>query len=148
MQPDEMRERYPAIFAAVRVNAIPVDVDLVRYLVHWLGDYARLKQSPGQPGVPEGLVPAQTALAEAVAVVSDSRRREQDGLGAPEVVAFEYEQCTTPTDAAATLGLSPDTVRWHRRRGNLDGRRVGRSWLVSTASVEALKTRLDERRGA
>lgn len=135
------------IAAAVRpVGGVLLSADAARLLVHWLGQLAALTQSRNG-AAPHGLIAVQHRLAEAAAAAG-SRRREQDGLGVPEVVAFEHERYTTPTDAAAALGISPDTVRWHRRRGNLEGRRVGRSWLISTASVESLKVRLDERRGA
>lgn len=74
---DDQRELYPAIFAAVRVGLISIDAPLLRLVIHWLGDYARLKQQPGQAGVPEGLPAALTALAEAYAAVSDSRQRQE-----------------------------------------------------------------------
>lgn len=146
MHPGE-RDRYRAIFAAVRADSIAVDPGLVRLLVHWLGDLARLKQSPGQPGVPEGLVAAQCALAEAVALVGDSRRRESGGVGVGVDISFEHDRSMGTAEAAAELGVSPDTVRWHCRRGSLDGRKVGRQLMVTAASVEALK-RSRERKGA
>ncbi len=148
LQPDGMRERYASLFESVRTDSITLTPDVARLLVHWLGDYARLKQQPGQPGVPEGLAATQCALAEAVARVGDSRRREQDGLGEPEAVAFEHEQCMGTAEAAAELGVSADTVRWHCRKGNLDGKRVGRQLMVTGSSVEALRVRLTERKGA
>lgn len=148
MSGDEIRERYSGIFAAVRAKTISVDLDLMRYIVHWLGDYARLKERPGQPGAPEGLIPAQIALAEAVAVMSDSRQREQDGLGAAELVAFEHEQCMGTAEAADLLGISADTVRWHCRAGNLEFRRVGRQLMIPVSSIERWKVQLSEWKGA
>jgi hypothetical protein len=136
------------IAAAVRpVGGVLLSADAARLLVHWLGQLAALTQARNG-AAPHGLIAVQHHLAEAAAAAG-SRRREADGLGVPAVVMFEHdEQYTTPTDAAAALGISPDAVRWHRRRGNLQGRRVGRSWLISIASLESLKVRLDERRGA
>lgn len=145
---DEINDRYPGIFAAVRVNTISIDLDLVRYIVHWLGDYVRLKQRPGQPGAPDGVIAAQRALAEAYAAMCDSRWRERDGLGAPELVAFEHEQQVGTAEAAAELGVSADTVRWHCRAGNLEFRRVGRQLMILVSSLESLKARLSERKGA
>lgn len=148
MTGDDMRERYPAIFSAVRVHTVSIDLDLVRYIVHWLGDYARLKQQPGQPGLPEGLIQAQTALAEAVAAMSDSRQRERASLGISELVTSGRGVELGTTEAAAELGVSTDTVRWHCREGNLEFRRVGRQLMIPVSSVEHLKVQLSERKGA
>jgi DNA-binding transcriptional MerR regulator len=45
--------------------------------------------------------------------------------------------------AAKSLGISPRTVRWHIKHGNLEakpeGEGVGRSWLVSIDSVQAFR---------
>lgn len=142
---DEIRAQYAAVFAAVRVNTIQLEPDLVRYLVHWLGDLIRIKQQPGQPGVPEGLVAAQKALAEAHAAVSDSRRQEQNRGVAAEIVALPHDADVGTAEAAAELGISADAVRWHFRKGNLDGRRVGRQLMVSARSIENLKRRKAER---
>ncbi|ORV61486.1 hypothetical protein AWC03_09815 [Mycobacterium europaeum] len=148
MADDDIRARYPGIFAAVRLNTIPIDLDLVRYIVHWLGDYARLKQQPGQSGVPEGVLAAQRALAEAYAAISDSRRREADRPMATEFLISGHDARVGTDEAAAELGVSADTVRWHYRKGNLDGRKVGRQLMVTVASIETLKARLNEQRGA
>lgn len=140
--PDRLRAQCPGIFSAVRVDAIQLEPDLVRCLVHWLGDFIRLKQQPGQPGVPEGVIAAQTALAEAYAAVSGSRRREQGAVEAVGIVISGHDDAFVGTaEAAAALGISPDAVRWHWRKGNLDGRKVGRQLMVSTASIENLKTK-------
>lgn len=145
MAGDEMRERYPAIFAAVQAKTISVDLDLVRYIVHWLGDYARLKQQPGQPGVPEGVVAAQTALAEAHAAVSDSRRDEADRPIAAEILVSGHGPSVGTAEAAAALGISADGIRWHCRNRNLESRKVGRQLMVTTASIENYKRRKAER---
>lgn len=145
---DEMRERYPGIFAAVRVKTIPIDLDLVRYIVHWLGDYARVKEQPGQPGVPEGVIPAQRALAEACAAMSDSRQREDPCLDGAGIVISGHEAYVDTAQAAALLGCTADNARDHCRRGNLEHRKIGRQVMITVSSIESLKVRLDERKGA
>lgn len=145
MAGDEMRERYPEIFAAVRAKSISVDLNLVRCIVYWLGDYARLKQQPGQSGTPEGVVAAQAALAEAHAAVSDSRRDEADRAMAAEFVLSGHDTCVGTDEAAAALGISADGVRWHCRKGNLESRKVGRQLMITTASIENYKCRKAER---
>ena len=49
----------------------------------------------------------------------------------------------TTQQAARSLGISPRTVRWHIEQGNLEARPVGegvnRTWLVSIASLQALR---------
>jgi hypothetical protein len=152
MSGDELRERYPGIFAAVRTGLTGIEPELLRMLVFWLGDYAYLKQRPGQPGVPEGVVAAQQALAEAHAAASnsrsDSRQREQKCLPASEFVLSGHDSWVGTSAAAALLGISADGVRWHCRRGNLESRKVGRQVMVSMASIESLRAHLDERKGA
>lgn len=144
MAGDELRTRYPGIFEAVRADFIPVSRDLVKAVVHWLGDYARLKQQPGQPGVPEGVAAAQRALAEAYAATS-SRQREQERVDAAGLVLSGHESYVGTTDAAAELGMPTDAVRWHCRRGNLEHTKVGRQLMVSTAAIEDFKRRKAER---
>lgn len=145
---DDQRELYPAIFAAVRVGLISIEAPLLRLVIHWLGDYARLKQQPGQAGVPEGLPAALTALAEAYAAVSDSRQRQEFCADAAGVVRSGYDLELGTTEAAAELGISAGGVRWRCAHGNLEHRKVGRQLMISTASIKRLKSRLDEQRGA
>jgi Helix-turn-helix domain len=145
MLSDEMRERYPGIVAAVQTGLIVVEPALVRCLVHWLGEYTRLKRLPGQSGVPEGVVAAQAALAEAYAATSASRQREQQDLAAAEIVVSGYDAWVGTAEAAAELGISADGVRWHCRHGNLESRRFGRQWMVTAASIEDFKSRKAER---
>lgn len=40
--------------------------------------------------------------------------------------------------AARLLGISPDTIRYHARRGNLPAQRAGGRWLYDAAAVAAL----------
>lgn len=148
MASDEMRAQYPGIFAAVRLTAIPVERDLVRYLVHWLGDYIRLKQQPGQPGVPEGVVAAQHALADACIPGHDSRQHESERSAAVEILLSGHDVRVGTAEAAAELGISPDAVRWHCRHGNLDAKRVGRQLMVTTSSILNYKQRRNESRSA
>lgn len=42
-----------------------------------------------------------------------------------------------PEDAAALLGLHPNTVYSHLRAGVLPGRKVGARWLIPTAGLLA-----------
>lgn len=145
MVSDELRGQFPEIFAAVHVDLIAITPDLVKLLIHGLGDYAKLKQQPGQPGVPVWVRPAQTVLAEAFAERTGSRWREQERLEAGEIVMSGYDAQVGTTEAAAELGISPDAVRWNCRRGNLESRKVGRQLMVSTSSIENFMRRRAER---
>jgi len=42
----------------------------------------------------------------------------------------------TLTEAAALLGLSPDTLRWQIRNGRIKARKVGPIWTVTPREVE------------
>jgi len=42
----------------------------------------------------------------------------------------------TLADAAARLGVSPDTLRWQVRNGRLRATKVGRDWHVTPGEVE------------
>jgi len=42
----------------------------------------------------------------------------------------------TLAEAAAALGLSPDTLRWQIKNGKLRGRKVGPVWTVTPREVE------------
>lgn len=42
----------------------------------------------------------------------------------------------TLTEAAAILGVTPDTLRQQIARGKLKARKVGRDWSVSPAEVK------------
>jgi hypothetical protein len=146
MAGDEMRERFPGIFDAVRrVDGVQISPDFTRVLVHYLGQLSRIY---GQQNgcAPADLVAAQHALAEAV-VAHDSRRHEVKSVCAPNALGSGHDLVDTET-AAAMLGLKADTVRWHFRQGNLHGRRVGRQLMVSLASIESLKVRLGKKKGA
>jgi len=41
----------------------------------------------------------------------------------------------TLAEAAAVLGLSPDTLRWQVRKGKLRARKVGPIWTVTPGEV-------------
>ena len=50
--------------------------------------------------------------------------------------------------AAERLGIDPSIVAWHCRKGNLAAEKIGRDWLISTRSVDAmLRDRPPVRRG-
>ncbi|AAS05079.1 helix-turn-helix domain-containing protein [Mycobacterium avium] len=142
---DELRQRYKVIFDAVRVSEIEITPDLARCLVHWLGDYIRLKQQPGQPGVPEGLVAAQTALAEAYAAVTHSPRSERDRPIGAGFVFSAHDAWVGTAEAAEMLGIKAGSVGWLCRESHLEHRKVGRQYMISTASIEDYKRRKAER---
>jgi len=123
-----------AKLAVQRVDAVQISPQAARFLVHCLG---RLAAVLGQQNgcAPEALVTLQHALAE------------PESPGASDLLPLGYELVDTET-AANMLGLKADSVRWHRRRGNLESRKVGRQLMITVASIENLKVRLTERKGA
>jgi excisionase family DNA binding protein len=42
----------------------------------------------------------------------------------------------TTTEAAASLGLAPTTVRTQIARGRLQARKVGRDWIIRASDLE------------
>lgn len=42
----------------------------------------------------------------------------------------------TLADAAAHLGMSPDTLRWQIRNGKLRAKKIGPIWVVTEREVE------------
>jgi hypothetical protein len=134
------------IAAAVqRVDVIQVSVDAGHLLVHWLGQLADIgRQRNGC--APIGLVEVQHAIAEAVAAGCDSRRRESEGLVAPEVLALNEEPVMNLKDAAWMLELKPDSVRLMCRQGTLKAKKVGHSWFPTVTAVHQEVGRRAERR--
>ena len=57
-----------------------------------------------------------------------------DGNGAPEPGSHEY---LTLAEAAAVLRLHPRTVREYVRRGELQGRLIGRRWRFRREDLDA-----------
>ena len=54
----------------------------------------------------------------------------------------------TTTEAAALLGLSPDTVRRQIENGAIKARKVGRDWHVTPSEVERYRrVSLGKRKG-
>lgn len=51
----------------------------------------------------------------------------------------------TLKQAAAVLGLSPDTLRWQIKNGRLKAHKFGPIWVVEPAEVE--RYRIEVRRG-
>jgi hypothetical protein len=80
------------------------------------------------------------ALAEA-ARVGASTGHDQ----APSVFTWGSTDVVDVSAAALILGVARDTVRWHYRKGNLQGDRVGRQLLLTVDSVEALAARKREK---
>jgi Helix-turn-helix domain len=64
-----------------------------------------------------------------------------------QVLALGAADAFVDTNGAAeALGISPDGVRWLRRKGHLDATRVGNRWLFTWASVEDYRARRGEKR--
>ena len=127
-------------------NAWFVSPRLLRMILEFLGDHAKvLAQRNGC--APALLVATQHAVAEKIAA-TDSRQRQRQGSVAAEIVASAYEPEVGTDEAAAALGITDSGVRWHITRGNLVSRKVGRQHMVTVRSLEGLKLRLDERKGA
>lgn len=101
------------ITAAVRrVDTIQIDPDLVRIVVHWLGQYADLAtQRHGCP--PEGLTEVQYTLAEACAASKNSRQHQLEHLAATQPLTSGYDSECDTSEAAALLGITASGVRYH-----------------------------------
>lgn len=57
-----------------------------------------------------------------------------------QLVANQSDRITYPVvEAARKLGLSPKTIHRRIADGTLKAKRVGRCWLVSASSLEALR---------
>ena len=135
------------ISAALRpVDGMVIPPDVARLLARWLAEYAEFRRRPGQSGVPMLLLEVQWAFAEFAAV--SSRQQEDLRSMSPEIVTSAHEPEVGTDEAAAVLRCSTDNVRWHFRQGNLAGRKVGRQLMISVASLQSLKCRLGERKGA
>lgn len=132
--------------AVQRLDVVAINADLARLVVFWLGRYAELA-AQRNGCIPDGLVEAQHALAEAAVSVGDSRQREQNSSAAVETIVSGHEPCVDTATAAAALGCTADKVRDHCRRGNLKSRKVGRQHMVTVDSLESLRVRLNERNG-
>jgi hypothetical protein len=140
--------RGPDLAGAVRrLDVVAIDPDLARALVFWLGKYADLA-TQRNGCVPAGLAEVQYAIAEAAVGVGDSRQREESLAAIAETVVLGHDAYVDTATAAAALGCTADTVRWHCRKGNLVSKKSGRQTMVTVASVEDLKVRLDQRKGA
>jgi DNA-binding CsgD family transcriptional regulator len=149
MASDEMRVQYPAIAAAIqRVDGLLISTDMARLIMHGLSGYATLA-AQRNGCAPDWVAKVQYALAEPLAeslrqreplTCESSRQREVLSSAEAEILPFGYDEITT-AEAAATLGISPDAVRWHCRKGNLESRKVGRQLMVTTTSIENYKQR-------
>jgi hypothetical protein len=124
-----------AIAAAVQqLDCIGISRDLVRVLVHYLGDYAViLAQRNGCP--PDGVAAVQAVLAEACA---GSRTREDSAPVAGDAPELNRETLFDTAAAARMLGLDATTVTLHCRAGRL-GQKVGRDWVIQKCELEAFR---------
>jgi hypothetical protein len=125
-----------AISEAVRrVDAVQIDVNLGRLLVHWLSGYAKLAEAR-YGCTPEGLSEAMYALAEACAARGDSQPASPEAILAPVV-----SELVDTKKAASVLGIAATTVRYHYKQGTLAGRKVGQTLMIDTSSLEQLRAR-------
>jgi hypothetical protein len=122
------------ISAAVsRVDVIQISPDVGRLLVHLLGKLAEYEtRRNGCP--PDGLEDIQYALAEACA--SDSH-----GASIEAIPAHVVSDLIDTQAAAAVLGVETTTVRWHYKKGNLAGQKVGKTLMITSDSLEQLRAR-------
>lgn len=78
-----------------------------------------------------------------VAVIAQAWRvthADVSGVAVDTLSAGSSEEMTT-AEAAAAVGVKPETIRWHLRRGTLPGRcREGR-WFVTVKDLAAYLTR-------
>ena len=154
---DDLQAR---VSAALRpVNGMVLPPEVAAQVARWLADYAEYRRLR-TAGVPALLLEIQRAMTEYVA--ADSRQREAAAQALPAEAwgptrvdsprlasnslaqlrpsQLDYDFVDTET-AAAMLGCSTDTVRWHCRRGNIERRRAGRRLMVSVSSIENYKAR-------
>jgi hypothetical protein len=132
----DARERIAA--AVHRVDTIQISPDVGRLIVHWLGGYAKLAQAR-YGCLPEGLADATYALAEACAAHIDSQRASIEAIP-----ALEMSELVTVKAAAAAIGVKETTVRWHYKRGNLAGRKVGQTLMINEQSLAEFRANREE----
>jgi len=127
-------DRRAKIGAAVRrVDAIQLSPDVGRLLVHWLGQHAEwATQRYGC--APDGLEAVAYALAEACAA-------DSHGASANTILAPVVSELIDTQAAAAVLGVETTTVRWHYKKGNLAGQKVGKTLMITSDSLEQLRAR-------
>ncbi|OBJ43109.1 hypothetical protein A5621_00855 [Mycobacterium colombiense] len=123
--------------AVQRLDVVAMNADLARLVVFWLGRYAELA-AQRNGCVPEGLVEAQHALAEAAVGVGDSRQREYEASMAAGVLAFGEDTVMNAEAAAQMLRLKPDTVRLMCRKGSLAAKKVAGRWFPDVVAVEEM----------
>jgi hypothetical protein len=86
------------------------------------------------------LVEVRNALAAAARVGASTDRDE-----APTVFNWGSTDVVDVGAAALALGIARDTVRWHHRKGHLQGYKVGRQLLLTIDSIEAMAARKREK---
>jgi excisionase family DNA binding protein len=57
------------------------------------------------------------------------------------VVAYAYDDAVTIDEAAATLGLSPQTLRNQIANGRLEAVKHGRDWWIEPQAIERYRER-------
>jgi hypothetical protein len=126
------------------VDAVLVPHQAAAYLVKLIDYLIELGRREG--GAPSAdLVEIRNALVVSARVTTRADTRTNAAV-AQSVLHLAADACVDTADAAETLGITPDTVRWHWRKGNLEGRKMGRQLVITVASVERLKARRDGKR--
>lgn len=129
------------------VIAVLVPADDARYLVRVIDFIEKENQRKGGVSLSQRLVVIRDRLAAGSAALS-SRQREDLRSVTAETIRSTHEPEVGTAEAAVALDCTTDNVREHCRRGNLVCRKVGRQHMITVSSLEALKTRLAERKGA
>ncbi|ORB75846.1 helix-turn-helix domain-containing protein [Mycobacterium scrofulaceum] len=69
-------------------------------------------------------------------VLAPSCRVGRDGQRDWGTAGLGFRNEVDPETAATALGMKPDTVRKHLRRGTIRGRKVGQQWRIPLSAVE------------
>jgi hypothetical protein len=67
-------------------------------------------------------------------------------VAAQPVLHLAADAVVDTSEAAESLGITADAVRWHWRNGHLEGHKMGRQLVITATSVERLKARRDGKR--
>jgi hypothetical protein len=136
-------QQLAAIAAAVQqLDCIGINRDLIRVLVHYLGDYAAiLTQRNGCP--PDGVAAVQRVLAEACA---GSHRCEDDVISALEVEDSDRDVLLDTATAAEMIGIKRTTILLHCGNRKL-GQKIGREWVIRLDELKRFQRDRLERKG-
>ncbi|MCV7100912.1 MULTISPECIES: hypothetical protein [Mycobacterium] len=121
------------------VNGTWISPYMTKRIVRWLGDYIDYKRRGA--GIPEGLIEAQRMLAEAYAATGRNSRQQEPECSMAAAQLLSGCEVIDTAAAAAELGCTADNVRQHWRKGNLEGRKVGRQLMITVSSLQDYKSR-------